>query len=381
MIRQLVARLANLPGGTPNAAAAAVLTADPFDLIQHMEEVWRAAQLPIAPGAAAVGRTNLLALGNQFTPVVPAGGSVAWDHFGYSYVLENTRAVQILRRVVRAYRSGESLWIPQVATQQWLDATEALLFSAPYPFSAWLSTSSVRQEPEAVRRNAYWRLLGLDLAFGGDDNRPPVYDRADASNSGFVRLFEELLYELWKAMSNVRNVAGENQADDDRIFDLTDELSDMLRSRRQGALLAREELAAATVLGWVELTLSTNTPVVLDLRAQASAAADRLQVIGQRVGMAAHSKAASFFAMAQELSKFLRFIESGAVSGPGVSWLLYLQAPPAGAVGAPIGNDTRRVVTEWAAATGKNLKVGPRPIPVQVSAPASAPANRRLVAG
>ena len=90
---------------------------------------------------------------------------------------------------------------------------------------------------------------------------------------------------------------------------------------------------------------------------------------------------ASFFSMAQELSNFLRFIESGAVLGPQFSWLLYLQAAPAGVVGRPIGNDTRRVITEWAAATGKDLKLSARPLPIQVRAPAGAPANRQLVAG
>ena len=47
MIRQLVARLTNpvaVPPVTANAAAAAVLTADPLDLILHMEQVWSAAR-------------------------------------------------------------------------------------------------------------------------------------------------------------------------------------------------------------------------------------------------------------------------------------------------------------------------------------------------
>src|SRR5262245_8421525 len=92
--------------------------------------------------------------------------------------------------------------------------------------------------------------------------------------------------------------------------------------------------------------------------------------------MSAHSKAASFFSMSEELSTFLRFIESGAVTGPQFSWLLYLQAAPAGVVGNPIGIETRRVITEWAAATGKDLKLHARP--VQVRSPVSA--DRRLVA-
>jgi len=367
MIRQLVARIA---GTNPSPAqiadaVAQVLTADPLDLILHMDQVWAAAQpwgpgnLPVAGPARAA-----LALNNAFNGVVPQNNP-AWDHLGYSYVLENTRAVQIFRRVVRAYRSGESLGIPSVATQRWLDVTEALMFGAANPLAAWLATSAVRQDPEAVRRNAYWRLFGLDLAFGADDNRPPVYDKPDAANTSFIRLFEELLNELWRAMSNVRNIAGENQADDDRIFRLTEELAEVLRSRRQRALLAREELAAATVLGWLELTLSLDTPVVQDLRAHATSAADRLQLIGQKVGMSAHSKSASFFSMSQELSAFLRYIESGVVSGPQLSWLLYLQQPPQNVQGTPIGNDTRRVITEWAAATGKDLKLRTRPIEVR----------------
>ena len=105
-----------------------------------------------------------------------------------------------------------------------------------------------------MRRNAYWRLFGLDLAFGTEDNRPPVYDRADASNGSFVKLFEELLHELWRAMANINNFAGENEADDDRIFRLTEQLAEVLRSRRQVQLLGREELAASTSPASVMLT-------------------------------------------------------------------------------------------------------------------------------
>lgn len=387
MIQQLVQRMvAGVPGPAGvapiplNISTGLVLGADPLDLVLHMEQVWNAflpwgaANGPPA-GPARLTLANTGAFAAYVPPQNAAGPNVpAWEHLGYSYVLENTRAVQIFRRVVRAYRSGESLGIPSVQTQRWLDATEALLFAAANPFPAWLSTSSVRQDSEAVRRNAYWRLFGLDLAFGGEDNRPPVYDRAEASNGSFVRLFEELLYELWRAMANLNNFAGENQADDDRIFRLTEQLAEVLRSRRQVQLLGREELAASMVLGWIELTLSVDTPVVADLRAEATSASDRLQIIGQRVGMSPHSKSAPFFSMAQELSDFLRVIESGVVANPNLSQLLYLPAPPA------IGAQTRRVITEWAAATGKDLKLSARPLPIQVRSPAGAPANRRLVA-
>jgi hypothetical protein len=358
MIQQLVQRIIAATNVTPQAAAATVLGSDPFDLMLHMEQVWAAFNGP--PG---LGRQALVAPG-AFAAAAPPPGAMAWDHLGYSYVLENTRAVQILRRVVREYRSGEGLGIPSVAGQRWLDATEVLLFGAANPIAPWLSTSMVRLDPEAVRRNAYWRLFGLDLAFGTDDNRPPVYDKANAANTSFVRLFEELLFELWQAITNVRNFSGVNASDDDRIYRIAEELRFVLNSRRQLQMLAREELAAATALGWAELTVSANTPIVVDLKAEGTSASDRLRLIGERVGLPAHSKSAALFSMSAELSLFLRTIELGLVTAPNLSWLLYLELPPPNAppVPAPIGVESRRVITEWAAATGKDLKARAKPV-------------------
>ncbi|AKU99518.1 hypothetical protein AKJ09_06182 [Labilithrix luteola] len=361
MIQQLIQRMMGLaPGMSKEAAATQVLSADPFDLMLHMEQVWNAFA-PTSQGA----RTKLLATG-AFNTYAPApNGIPAWDHLGYSYVLENSRAVQIFRRVLREYRSGEGLGIPTIETQRWLDATEALLFGAANPMSPWLSTSAIRPDSESVRRNAYWRFFGLDLAFGTEDNRPPTYDKANAANMGFVGLFEELLFELWQAITNVRNMSGVNASDDDRIYRIAQELQFVLRSRRQQQMLAREELAAATVLGWIELTLSADTSVVTDLKATATNAADRLRLIGERVGLAAHSRSAALFAMCSDLSLLLRTIEAGLVSEPGLAWVLYLTVPPStSALAQPLGNETRRLITEWAAATGKDLKVRAKPVEV-----------------
>jgi hypothetical protein len=374
MIPLLVQRLVD-GGLTQEYAALRVLTADPLDLILHMEQLWDFSQpwaatpaatpaaLDPTQRAAGPARQALWATG-EFASYMPTS-TPAWDHLGYSYVLENTRIVQILARVVREFRSGEGLGFPSMETQQWLDATEALLFGASNPVPSWLSTSAVRTDPEAVRRNAYWRYFGLDLAFGGEDNRAPTYDKATQSNGSFIRLFEELLYELWRAMTNVRNIAGENASDDDRIFRIAQELGYVLRSRRQNSTLKREELSASTVLGWAELTVSMNTPIVADLKATATNPATRLQLIGERVGLGAHTKSSSFFSMAGDLSKFLYLIESGLVSGPEYAWLLYLEQTPSGSIGQPIGASSRRVITEWAAATGKDLKARAKPVDTQ----------------
>lgn len=359
MILQLVKRLMAQESMDISHATHTVLLADPFDLMLHMEQVWDAANTSQIISGPASGRVDLWSMGRFFERAPNPDDNPAWDHLGYGYVLENTRAIQIFRRVVREYRIGEGLGIPSPATQRWLNATEALLFGAANPFSAWLSTSSVRMDSEAVRRNAYWRLFGLDLAFGGDDNGPPAYEKAHAANTGFVGLFEELLFELWQAMSNLNNKAGVNNSDDDRIFRIAQQLQFELNSRRKSDMLKREELAAATALGWVELTLRFDSPLVVDLRAHATSAAERLRLIGERVGLPAHSKSAAFFSMAQGLSILLRTIESEALAGPGSAWILYRSESDGG-----IGNESRRVITEWAAATGKDLKSRGKPIEI-----------------
>jgi hypothetical protein len=366
MIPLLIQRMVNgtgaIPGMSKEDAAKRVLKADPFDLALHMEQLWDISKPWDPDPAAGPGRRALYSIGG-FAPYVPAA-TPAWDHLGYSYVLENTRIVQILRRVVREFRSGEGLGLPSVDTQRWLDATETIMFGAANPMSSWLSTSVVRQDPEAVRRNAYWRYFGLDLAFGTDDNRPPVYDKATAANTSFVRLFEELLFELWQAITNVRNIAGVNASDDDRIFRISEELTYVLRSRRQKNTLKREELAASLVLGWAQLTVSFNSSLVSDLSATATNPATRLQLIGERVGLPAHSKSSAFFSMADDLSVLLTTIESGIVKGPEYAWILYLEQPPAAQPEKPVGEEARRVITEWAAATGKDLKVRAKPIEI-----------------
>ena len=209
-------------------------------------------------------------------------------------------------------------------------------------------------------------MFGLDLSFGTEDNTPPSFDKAAAANTGFAQLFEELLFELWQAISNERNLVGANCADNDRIYRIAEQLKYVLKSRRQNGMLRREELSAVTALGWAELTVAIDSPVVRDLKASGSSAAERLRLIGDRVGLSPHSKAAAFFSMANEISLLLRTIEAGVVSDASNAWVLYaLQSPPPTLAvpnpPKPIGVATRRVITEWAAASGKNLKEASRP--------------------
>ena len=335
MIQQLVQRLIDA-GSSQADAEATVLESDPLDLVLHLQQVWDDANPWNEPPRTARGARRALSDLGRFQAAAPTSGP-AWNHLGYAFIVENTRAVQILGRVVREFREGERLGIPQRATLRWLDATEAMLFGGIDPLGPWVATSTVRPDPEAVRRNAYWRMFGADLAFGTPSNTPAEFSKAAAANTGFMPLFEELLHALGQA----------NGRDDDRIFLIAEQLGDMLRARRQHGMLTREELTAVTALGWVHLTLSTNSPVVVDLRADASSPAERLELIGERVGLSPHSRSANFLAMADDLSLLLRTLEAGEVTAIGIS------TPTRRASVEPLAAAVRRVITEWSAATGR----------------------------
>lgn len=362
MIAQLVRRrAAQMAAGsqaivpTPSQIDAAIpgtldeiLTADPVDLALHMEQVWDLANV-WAPSTRPVGkgRRALIELG-AFNDLAPSTHP-AWHHLGYSFCIENTRATQIVKRVVHAFRSGEGLGHPSVATQRWLDATEALLFGAVTLLGTSMSTSAVRPDPEAVRRNAYWRMFGMQLAFGGDDGKPAAFDKAETANLTFVPAFEGLLRALWQASEHRRGPGSITSTANDRIVHAAEQVGFLLRSRRPNGVLSREELTAATAMGWIEATFSADTPVIVDLRAQSATPADRLRLVGERVGLAPHGQAGAFLAMAPDLSVLLRTLESGAVKDRRDGALLYSTASPA------IGATPRRVVTEWSAATGRSL--------------------------
>ncbi len=362
MISQLVDRLRAGVGGPAlpgnEAAVLDVLNCDVLDLILHLEQVWGAAN---RRAGVAGAREALISLG-RYRDYVPQD-QPAWNHLGYAFVLENSRVVQILRRVVREHRSGGLLAAASPATERWLDTTETLLSGSVKPLAPWLAASSIPAEGEAVRRNAYWRMLGMDLAFGDENGGQTTYEKVPEANTGFTPIFETLLSELMRSMQSIADGTRVDAADDDRVFHATRALHDMLRSRRRSDNLSRAELGAATALGWAELTLASNSPVVADLRAAAATPAERLRLIGERVGIPAHQKSAALFSMAPDLSLLLRTVEAGVVSTPDMAWVLYLEPSPDGpppGVPKPIGSASRRVITEWSAVTGRDLRPTPR---------------------
>jgi hypothetical protein len=275
----------------------------------------------------------------------PPSASPAWEHLGYSFALENSRMAQIFARVVHEYTIGERLGIPSHATQRWLDTTQALLHPVTTA-GAWPNDTIARRSTESVRRNAYWRLFGMELAFGTDLNEVFDYEKAEASNTNFVPLFEALLRAIRRATTRTGRPQLGSQRLHANVLTCASELRNVLIERRQSNVLAREELAAATVMGWLELSLRPDSPVVKDLRVEADTAAARLALIGERVGLPAHQKSEALFALAPDFSLLLRAIESE---------ILLDAAEPLLQAGSPLADASRRVMVNWSAATGATL--------------------------
>jgi hypothetical protein len=74
--------------------------------------------------------------------------------------------------------------------------------------------------------------------------------------------------------------------------------------------------------------------------------------------------------MADDLSLLLRTLEADIVTGPQFAWVLYATAAPAGSTVAPLGPTSRRIITEWSAATGRDLKARKAAVDVQSRRPA-----------
>ena len=157
---------------------------------------------------------------------------VNWPHLVYAYLLENTRMVDIFRRVVFGWLHGEGLPTPRLESQRWIHTTEQLFFANAWPYSVRAVTSNVRPDSGAVRRNAYYRLLGMDLNHGLDDGGAYPYARPSAANRDFASLFEVLLAEIWLGWRNRTAFASQTLTDNTAILTLVRRIREMLQSRR-----------------------------------------------------------------------------------------------------------------------------------------------------
>jgi hypothetical protein len=239
------------------------------------------------------------------------GAAANWDHLIYAYLIENTRAYDIFRRVLVEYLTGERLEVPSPETHRWLRTTEALFFRDLPSESIGAITSWVRPDLGATRRNAYYRMFGIDLNHGREDGQPYSYVRPAAANKDFIATFEDFLREIWIGSENALNTSGVNPTDDAAIATFARDMQDMLQTRRRAGNLSREEFFIVTMFAWFHYTLESDNQVISDLKAVANSPEERLRKVGERVGLPPHVHSESFFQLAPRMSALFGQIEAG----------------------------------------------------------------------
>jgi hypothetical protein len=279
-------------------------------------------------------------------------GGAGWSHLIYAFMISNTRIRPIFRRVVHELIHGEKLGAPSEETQLWLRNTEELFFRNPPPFSISTLTSEIRPDIETTERQAYYRMFGMDLNHGKDDNSPYPYVKVAAANKEFVPTFEELLREAWIGFINRQTTSGANPTDDAKIEDLARKLNNMLIDRRRFGNLAREEFYLVAMMSWFHLTVANrDLPVIKDLRVEGSSAEQILFKIAELVGLPANGLADHYFEIAESISDVLIALETDRFKTSGAARAFYdpsFDNKMSGAI--------NKIITHWGAMTGHDLK-------------------------
>jgi hypothetical protein len=352
MFRQLSDQL----GGNP----APLLLLHPEQIARLAELVWVTRE-PLTDPTGALGDALPAALSAALTTGIAAPTNPSTvtniDHLIYAYMIENTRVYEIFGRVVKEFAQGERLETPLPSTRRWLRASEALVYGDPPATHIWNLTSSVRPDIRATRRNAYYRAFGLDLNHGTDSSQPYPFEKPAASNRDFVSTFEDLLRETWRGIENVTNTAGARPIDNAAIGNFARRLKDMLTIRRANGNLARDEFVHVSVMSWLHMTISFNSPVIVDLKAEAGSPDERLRKVGERVGLPPHAKSESYLSMAEALSTVLRFIEGPTVFDASTAPLFYQTGT--------LPQSMQTIINHWSIATGRDMKA--RPVAIAAS--------------
>lgn len=280
--------------------------------------------------------------------------SLIWDHLAYAYLVESTGVFEIFAEVVRRLLVGETLVTLSPASNQWLRATEDLFFKDPPIFAINGVVSQVRSNARVNRRNAYWRMFGMDLPhqipgrWGSSSDTVWKTDIGPGVNTDFREKWTELLRQVWLGIEHKANGIGPKPTDPTFLVLLCEALRDMMNNRRRGGQIAREEYAYVTAMSWFHLTIRTNTPIVQDLQAVASSPADRLAAIGHRVGMNPAARSRELLELATPTSRVLRAIELRIFDTPSAAEQLFND--PA------LSRDMANIIDNWQSATGERVK-------------------------
>jgi hypothetical protein len=292
-------------------------------------------------------------------------------HLIYSYLLENTRMLQIFERVIERYLNDEELGITNgLVTYNWIQNSERLFFKNDTPKVSNLR-SLIRPSSDFSRRNAYQRMFGMDLAFGDAEsqNGPLAYIRSKSSNQQFIVLFERYLSEIWQGYINARNTSGANTSDTNILVEYAQQLQEMMAARRGDTLnntyahlnLSREEYSSVLMTSWFTFIISYDSPIVNYLSCQSSTIGERLIKIGNKVGIQAHRKCQSLFEMAGSAAMILLAIETRGLldDSAWVGTMLSSLNPPVPnplTVEGNFMNAFLTVINNWEKATGHKIK-------------------------
>jgi hypothetical protein len=411
MFRNLARLIPSPPELGAAGPATLVFRVHPFQLSRWLEEAWIAARtvpefgvrtvnaLPFlgseqivdaldlpAPSAATVAPPfpsgiNTADVGTFNGAVFSGTVPLVWDHLAYAYLIECTGVFEVMAEVVRRFAVGETLSTLSADGTRWVRATEELFYRDPPLFAISGIASDVRPDLRVTRRNNYWRMFGMEPPHPvpgkwrkyGYVEQGWRADTGGGVNTAFREKWTELLRQVWLGFENARNGIGPNATDREYVAFLCQSLRDMMTMRRRGGQLAREEFVHVTTLSWFHLTLETDTPIVVDLKAEATNPADRLAKIAERVGMAPAARAYELFELADLMSALLRAIELGLFDRGQDAETLFL--PITGNEG--LVRDMNRIIDLWQSATGDRVKDRPSQ-PVRVP---GLPATGRSAAG
>jgi hypothetical protein len=290
----------------------------------------------------------------------------------FAYLTENTRMLQIFEKLIEKYNVDEEFGIADNPIAfSWMQNSQRLFFH-DHVLRHSAANRIIKSGADASRRNAYWRMFGMDLAFGDSNSQsgtPYPYHKAKTTNQQFIVLFEKYLAEVWQAYINARNTSGANTADINVLTDLAIDMQELLWARRGNVgvntyanlNLSREEFASVLITSWFMFVISDDTPVVQFLNCQASTIGERLIKIGNKVGIPAHSKSQSLFEMAGAASNVLRRIEEGGIfdnQGRMTDILSSLIPGAVGVLDADINfmTDLMTIINNWEKATGHKIK-------------------------
>jgi hypothetical protein len=309
--------------------------------------------------------------GNGLTPASQVR-QTNWDHLIYAYIIENTRIFEIFTKVLETYMYSEELGPPSAATQLFLNNLEFLILGSAMPSMVWTTASRVRHDETSNRLTAYYWMFGTDLSHALELAAKHPYQKPAASNRDFIPVFEAFGREVWRGIVNARNTSGANDTDPSVISTLAQRIYDMMTSRRINGNLSREEFRAVAILSFLHLAVLTDdSPIVIDLKAQASSPDIRLQNIADRVGMSAHPKSKPLFDLAAPFSKLMQQIESGRFNSPTGAADLYKQVPSP----TTIAKNAEWVIDQYTLATGRDLKALPVSVVPRATTSALPPAK------